>query len=114
MSEDFEKNMNRGAIVVGCIGLCIACLMVSCKPVPAQTSHQFYGGACDSKGVCCYVYESTSISCVATRVEIIVSPGEVKDELKPEFRKEPQRFEENGGEVQGRALEARLSEQYPH
>lgn len=69
-------------------------LAIGCEPVPvtAQSIPLFsYQGECNPRGVCCYeTTASSSLSCVATRIEIIIR----KDD-EPEQRRESSEGKEN-------------------
>lgn len=97
----------------GLIAMIVVLWLIACTPPSPPLSHgnakvlEYPESAhlpmrlCDENGICCYVmYTSESISCVATRIIVIVSPGEIKDET--------QRSPAYGGEVSNRALEERL------
>jgi len=88
-----------GSLIIGLTG---------CHPVVAQPG---IAGGCNKAGICCYVLPSgDALSCVATKVQITVSPGEIKDEVQSGSSRVP----DNQGmpsavrEVSGRALEGRL------
>lgn len=111
------------------IGVTCVSLLIACYPAPVPISplvhdfekdknEQHMGHAyCDDRGICCYAYYN---SCVATRIEIIVLPGEVHDEESARLSmlrdshstSKPQRDKQTTGEVQSRDLEARLLRQY--
>lgn len=112
MSEDFQKNMCIGALWVICVATCL--VGISCSQDPNTISNDYArdrsmteaalaSRKCDDKGVCCYhdIY-NRGISCVVTRMEITVLPGEINDDSKS------QRESEIGGEVQSRDLEKRF------
>ena len=97
-----------GSLIIGLTG---------CHPVVAQPG---IAGGCNKAGICCYVLPSgDALSCVATKVQITVSPGEIKDEnlswsggivRRPEASFS-QGGAQTGGEVSSGALEARISQQ---
>lgn len=77
-------------------------------PVTATTVAMEYhvSGECYANGVCCYSgsYQQ-NLSCVSTKIEIVVKPGVVNGAYERE------RSPAYGGEVSSRALEGRFSRQ---
>lgn len=87
--------------VVGILTVSVMCACVP-GPVPASVKPPFVSNpfeesganpsgivilhACDKQGICCYwETHSHGISCVATKIIVQISPGELKDEgAKPE------------------------------
>lgn len=80
------------------IGGCSA--EITDKPVSDDITHY---RVCDDKGVCCYrLGGSNSVSCVATKVIIIVSPGVINDESDTRGKSRPQI--ERGARLLGQSI----------
>lgn len=87
--------------------------LVGCSPTASPPP---VSGGCSKNGVCCYVWAQSEFSCVATKIEITVSPGEIKDEnlswnggvVRGLEASIGQGRAQVGGEVSDRALEGRL------
>jgi hypothetical protein len=113
----------RALMWLGLISATVVSLLIACVPGPAPalsqaemhpwppTAHRPLK-LCDEQGICCYsMYASGTISCVATRIIVIVSPGEISERR---YSREPETFipseggPETGGEVQSRTLDSRF------
>lgn len=113
----------RALMWIGLVAATTVALLIACVPGPKTlvsdaemhpwppTSHQPLR-LCDEKGICCYsMYASGTISCAATRIIVIVSPGEVSERgySKGSTPLVPNQGDrEIAGEVQSRAIEERF------
>lgn len=106
----------RALMWFGLVASVTVSLLIACVPGPASAVDPLTARVvpwpvgdtqpmrlCDDQGICCYtIWRTGSISCVATKIIVIISPGDVKDERTSQISPP------TGGEVTDRALEKRF------